>query len=582
MSQKLSAVSEFRRLISLSRAPLWTYVAIPLATILGAALTVFPPRFTGQIIDALGKHQGRAAVSGLVLYVGVTVLATIISLLGSLASRFQRETMARNLRVSLFARLHTARIDALSKMGLGELSNRVLADVQTMSGVLENSVMPGAASFCMLVATIGAMAQENLGLAMVAFSFSFLALVPQFLSKARLISLQRRRAIANDELYDLVGSTATLSALITLRTQAASQRVMRRVASATNEIRSINLEQAVVGSATAFASSLLSVIGPTAVLAIGAYLAVSGRMSVGTIVTLLIYQSRMLAPFGTISQLQVSIAGLGIITHRLLEVADLPQELGGTQKFNAGDIAWNGVHAAHDSRQVLQGVQLSIKPGEHVAIVGVSGAGKSTLAASLLRLIDPHQGIITVQGIDVRDFSLESLREATCIVEQHAQVFDGTLLSNITLKSANATAEDVDRAIKLSRLDTFIAAQPEGLDTRVGARGIRLSGGEQQRICLARALLQNPDILIVDEAFTGLDGEVEKAIIDDLRSFFKDRILIVITHRLSAVTQFSRIIIMESGVIVAQGTHEELQESNSWYNVVSGIGAVPGWNEQHA
>lgn len=562
----MRTIHQFRRLLALGRAPAWTYLAVPAATLLGAALSVLPPRFTGEIIDALGRRRQHDAMFALALYVATTILATLVSLGGGQASRLQRDSMGRNLRLALFARLNRAPFDALSNLSLGEVTNRILGDVQTLSGALEFSVLPAAASICTLVATVCAMAQESAYLAAIAVLFALLTFVPQVLFRKRFETLQNERARANDVLYGVVGSTTTLASLVTLRCGPAFRSVMKRVSDATGALLRNDLEQGVVASEMSLISAVLGAIGPTAVLAIGAYLATHGRITTGTIVTLLIYQSRMLAPFASIAQIPVALTSLGVVTRRLLEIEDLPQERDGSHEFAAGEICWSGVCVKRESRTVLDNVNLTLAPGEHVAVVGLSGAGKSTLGSTILRFTEPCRGTISIGGRDIREFSLESLRSAACIAEQHVQIFDGTLLENITLKCSSSDAADIERALTLSHLNALVEQMPDGLLTNVGPRGVRLSGGEQQRICLARALMQKPDILILDEALTGVDAEMEAAIIEGLRREFRGRALLVVTHRLNTVARFDKIVVMSAGTVVAQGAHEALQTANAWYN----------------
>jgi len=290
-------------------------------------------------------------------------------------------------------------------------------------------------------------------------------------------------------------------------------------------------------------------VGPTATLAFGAYLAIHGQVTAGAIVTLLIYQSRLTAPFGALSQLQITLSTLQVSVRRVLELIDLPEESSGESVFEPGDISVEHVGMRRSDRAILEAVNLVIRRGRHVAFTGPSGAGKSTFVMLLSRFFEPDSGSLYLAGTPLREISLHSLRSSVGIVPQDTFVLDGTIGDNLVLSAQSADRAAIDRAIRICRLGEVIERYPNGLDTRVGRGGVRLSGGEAQRLSLARAIVQNPDVLILDEALTGVEMSMEKAILADIREAFSGKTLVVITHRVDSIAGFDEHVVVRGGHI---------------------------------
>jgi ATP-binding cassette, subfamily B, bacterial len=550
-------IAQARRLLAIGKPPLWTLIAIPATIVVTAALSVLPPQFIGNMIDALQHRNSSATVHQLVLYMVVTLVFGALGLASNYSSSILRETFTRNLQLNLIAKLNRARFDALSALTFGQLTNRAVGDPRALCTQLENSFFPTISSVCLLVATIVAMTRIDYRLALVALAFALLVFFPLRMVGPRIVATQRRLAKAGDEFFGAVAESGSLEGLAMFRNGNAARQKQRRLEDMTANMFRMRVKQVVIGGVASVASTMTNTIGPAAVMALGAYLAAHGQISVGAIVTILIYQSRMPGPLGALSQLQVSIATIGVLTRRLLEIADLPEERSGSLPFVPGAIRWEGVRAANDGCDVLADINLTLERGAHVALVGPSGAGKSSLATLVTRLREPYAGTISIAGVNVTDISLESLRSAVCLVAQEPFILDATIRENLTLKAPHADPPAVDRAVAMTRLTDMLAQLPQGLETPVGQRGFRLSGGERQRICLARALLASPEVLILDEALTGVDIGMERKILEDIRAEYAGRTLVVITHRLESVARFDRVVVMNAGSVVAQDTADE-------------------------
>jgi ATP-binding cassette, subfamily B, bacterial len=543
----IETLLQARRLFALGKPPLWTLFAVPATIVATALLSVLPPLLIGNMIDSLTHRNAEATFRQLMLYVGITLLLALVGLAGSYSSSAFRETLTRNIQLHLLEKLNRSQYRALSLLTFGQLTNRSIGDPRTLCNQLEYSLFPTLYSVCTLAATIVAMVRVDYRLALIAIGFSVLVFVPLRLAGPHISALQKRMAETTDAFSGEVADFGSLAALTLLRNGAAARHKQRRLESVTSRLLHLRIRQVFVGGISGVASTLSGTLGPGALMAYGAYLAVHGQIGAGAIVTLLIYQSRMSGPLNSLSALQLVIASMGVATRRLLEVADLPEEISGSVAFEPGPIVFAGVRTEHDGREVLRGIDVTIEQGSHIVLAGPSGAGKSSLANLFSRLHDPSRGSIKIGPNDLRSFALESLRAAVCVVPQDPVLFDASLLDNLTVTCPQPKREDIETAIRLAQLEGVIERLPLGLEAHVGQRGFKLSGGERQRICLARALLQQPQVLVLDEALTGVDVETEQRILRNIRSAFRGRTLVVITHRLEGLETFDRVIRLERG-----------------------------------
>jgi ATP-binding cassette, subfamily B, bacterial len=562
-------VAEARRFFMLGRVPVWTTIALPCAIILSAALGALPPLFIGKIIDALQHRDMQASVRDLLIYMGIAFLVGLIGLGYNYTSSVFRETLSRNVQLSLLEKINHASFEALSAMTLGQVTNRILGDVRQLTNQLEYSLFPVLSNICSLIATAAIMLRLDYRLALIAFVSALCVILPLRIATPRISRLQLQVGTKNDELFGTIAETASIAGAATYRNAAAARRKAGRIEGLTADVKRLRIRSVLLGGMTGMGTSVVGMIGPAAVMAVGAYLVVHGQLSVGAIVAILIYQSRVSAPITSLSQLLVTFGTMGVTVGRLLEIANLPEERSGSQSFALGAITLRDIRVSRDGRDILTGVNLGIEPGRHVALVGPSGAGKSSIASLIVRLYEPTSGTLYIGASDIRDYAIEGLRNAIGFVSQDPFLINASMRENISLNSAEFAQTAFDRAISTARLDDVIARLPNGLDTILGDRGFRLSGGERQRICLARALLQDPQILIFDEALTGVDIDMERQILVDVREMFSSRTLVVITHRVDSVRDFDSMIALEHGAVVASGPPEILLADPKWHRLTA-------------
>jgi ATP-binding cassette subfamily B protein len=538
-------------LLALGRPPVWTLAVLPASIVAAAMLSALPPLFVGRMVDALTHRDFSDVMRQLALYAAVTALCGLAQFADGYVSSIFRETFARNMRLALVRKLDGVRFDALAGLTPGEVINRVTGDVDALSMQLQYALFPTLLNVCTLAATLAAMAALDLRLCGIAFAFALLTLVPLRFTARRIATLHREQAESTDDLQGYLQEGATLAGLALLRHPRAGAFRFNRFRAIATSISTFGITQALVSEGAGLAGTLANMLGPTAVLGIGAYFVSRGHMTPGAIVTMLVYQARMAAPLGALSSLQVMVAAIGVVARRLFDVLDLPDERSGVAPFELGTLRLRDVDLRKDGRTILRAVTLTIAPGEHVVVNGPSGSGKSTLATLLLRFYDPASGTISIGDASLDSVALSSLRESVALVAQDPLVFDASMLENLTLMRPGAGDGDIAEALDVCELHEVVGRLPGGLSARLGQRGFRLSGGERQRLCLARAVLQQPKLLILDEALTGVDVESEARILARLRAHFWNRTMIVITHRLDAVAGFDGAITMENGRVVA-------------------------------
>ena len=390
-------------------------------------------------------------------------------------------------------------------------------------------------------------------------------------------SLEPRYAEVRERV-GVLGTTLanSLSGVATVKAFSAEDRETERVASQSDAYVEANREAIRLSSAFTPLIRLAILVGFTSILILAGFRALEGTLEVGVYSVMIFITQRLLWPLTRLGEtFDLYQRGMAS-TRRILDLLDVrPGIVDGPDELPepvAGHVRFEDVRFAYASGpDVLRGVQLDVPAGETHAIVGATGAGKSTVVKLLLRLYDVTGGRITVDGHDVRDLTLPSLRGVFGLVSQDVFLFHGTVWENVTYGRPQATLEEVERAADLAEAAGFVAALPDGWDTVVGERGQKLSGGQRQRLSIARAILADPPVLVLDEATSAVDNETEAAIQRSLAHVAHERTTIVIAHRLSTVRHADRIHVLEAGRVVESGTHDELVDHDGLYRTLWGV-----------
>ncbi|HYE61494.1 MAG TPA: ABC transporter ATP-binding protein [Phycisphaerales bacterium] len=482
------------------------------------------------------------------------------------------QRLSYDLAADVYAQLQGLSLRSHARRSIGDLMRRVTEDCTSITTILRDSLLPAAAAVVTIAIAAGMMLALNVKLTLLAaIAVPALALIVRRYTPAIYDRgyeyAQSEADIWDDAERSLVAAPMLQAFTAEPLAEARISRTYDRVLTSAVALTRAQFRLKVLSGAVA------SVAG-AGMLIVGAHEVQSGRLTVGGLLVFLAYLAMLYAPLDTLSQSMSSGTQAAGAARRVREVLEEQQEvhdLPGAAALaipptKAAEVEFRCVTWGYEpGRAAINGVDLRLPAGRTVALVGPSGAGKSTLAAMIARLCDPWSGEVRVEGADVRDLTVRSVRDHVALVQQETYLFPMSVADNIAYGRPGATMDEVAAAAKAAGIHDHINSLPQRYQTVVGERGATLSGGERQRIAIARALLKNAPILILDEPTSALDAMTEASILEALRAARRGRTTLVIAHRLATVRHADRIIVMERGRIVASGTHEELVTAGGWY-----------------
>ncbi len=536
-----------------------------------AALNVVEPLVLKELFDALGRERRAAGLLGGIVALGALALARE---LGGGAANY----LAWRTRLSLHHRILETTIGRLHRLpvtfhhadGVGATMTRLDRSIQTLLSAFGDAAYAALPAGLYLGLAVTVMLRLEWRLAVLVLAFAPLPVLlaaraaPEQMRRER--ELLARWATIYSRMREVLSAIATVKSFT--REDAEQQRFLGDVAAANARVaRGVARD-----SRTAGLQNLAVALARIAAIGAGGWLVLEGQASLGTLVAFLGYAGGLLGPVQALSGIYRTLRCASIALDeifRVLDAEDRAGDLPGARDARPlrGHVEFRRVSFGYgDGRPpLLRGVSLVVAPGEHVALVGPSGAGKTTLMALLLRFHDPTAGTVLVDGEDVRALRQQTLRAQIGVVFQDALLFNDTVRSNIAYGRPDAPLHAVEEAARAANAHDFIVRLPRGYDTVVGEGGGRLSAGERQRLTIARALLKDPAILVLDEATASLDAESEALVQDALARLMKDRTAFVIAHRLTTVTAMDRIVVLKDGGIVEHGSHEDLLARRGYY-----------------
>ncbi len=581
-----------KRIFSFAR-PYRTNIFIYLATVVvDAGLIVATPLLLKRLIDDGVIPKDPSVVTNLAILVGLLAIADAgINMLGRYFSSRIGEGLIYDLRSLVFAHVQKQSIAFFTRTQTGALISRINSDVigaqqaftATLSGVVSNVVSLFLVTITMLI----------LSWQITIFSLLLLPvfLIPTKWVGRRLQSLTRESFGVNAEMSSTMTERFNVSGAMLVALYGEPDREREYFRSRARRVADIGIKMAMLNRLFFIALTSVAAIATAFAYGIGGHLAIKGGVTVGTLLAITALLARLYGPLTALSNVRIDVMTSLVSFERVFEVLDLEpmvksRENAVVLKTTEPRIEFKNVNFSYpraeeislaslesaaktetvQSGQVLRDLSFVAAPGTMTALVGPSGAGKTTISALLPRLYDVTEGSISIDGHDIRDLTLESLRDSIGVVMQDAHLFHESIAENLRYAKQDATEEEMMQACKSAQIWNLIDSLPNGLETMVGERGHRLSGGEKQRLAIARLLLKSPALVVLDEATAHLDSENEQLVHAALQTALKGRTSIVIAHRLSTVRDADQILVLEKGAIVERGTHDELVVKGGLYS----------------
>lgn len=543
--------------------------------IVSSALGIVSPFLLKSLLDSAIPRKDAELVSYLAGgMIAISVIASVLGVVQTLLSNQVGQRVMHDMRTDVYRHLQRMSLAFFTRTRTGEVQSRISNDIGGVQEVVTSTATSIVANGTTVLATVIALFLLDWRLA--AFS---LGLLPLFVVLTRRVGKQRKviassRQKTMADMSTLVQESLSVSGILLGKTMGRSRELADRFHGESGRLAELEVRQSMAGRWVMSSIQMTFAIMPAAVYWFGgvAHAYEWGAISIGTLVAFTTLQTRLFFPIGQLLNVHVDVQTSMALFDRVFEYLDLPVDI--DEKPTArtlrrdelrGEVAFEDVWFRYGDDWTLQGVSLVVPAGTRTAIVGETGSGKTTLGYLVARLYEAERGQVTIDGIDIRDLSFASLADAVGVVSQETYLFHASVRENLRFAKPDATDEEVEDAARAARIHHVIAALPDGFDTVVGERGYRFSGGEKQRMAIARTILRNPPILVLDEATSSLDTETERAVQEALERLAEGRTTIAIAHRLSTVRDADEIVVLDKGTIAERGRHEELIELGGRY-----------------
>ncbi len=588
---------DIRRILQLFRPYRARLLVVLGMVIFSAVVSMLNPFFLRDALDeGIVGHNNAVLTEMVLLMIAVALVSQATNVWQTYISNVVGQRVMHDLRAAVYHRLQQMSLAFFTKTRTGEVQSRISNDIGGLDNVITNTATTIAQNVATVISAIVAMCILNLPLAIVSLCF-----VPPSVWLTRRVGMIRRRITTEQQaqlanLSALVAESLSVSGIMLGKTMGRGDDLADRFTDESEGIAELEVKSRMAGRWMMGTIQFVFAAMPALIYWFAGQGWLVSSVQIGTVVAFTTLQTRLLFPIQSLLNVQADVEASLALFDRIFEYLDLPIdiveaehpiELDPTRVV--GEVAFEDVsfryeapsQAAlevlgpdlpvpdqspnHDGGWTIQDVNLVIAPGTKTAVVGETGAGKTTLGYLVARLYDPGRGRVTIDGVDVRDVSLKSLASVVGVVSQETYLFHASVRENLRFACPEATDEEVEDAARTARIHDLIMSLPDGYDTVVGERGYRFSGGEKQRMAIARTVLRNPPVLVLDEATSSLDTQTEAAVAAELDRLSQGRTTITIAHRLSTVRDADQIVVVDAGKIVERGSHEDLLEISGFY-----------------
>jgi len=556
--------------------PYWKQLTLVVVCIVASStLGILPAVLTGRIVDdgLIGQNL-HALIVLIVASLGVTLASNLIGVAEAYLNTWIAQHISFDMRNVMFQHLQRMSQRFFTNNNQGDIITRMTSDIAGVQAVMSNTLTSILKNVITLVVALVAMYDKNWILATLGLIIVPLFTIPTRRAGKTRWTLSRKAQERNDEINGILNETLSVSGQLLVKLFGKEQDELERYRTANGEMMKLNIRERMAGRWFRMTLDTFTSIGPMLLYLVGGIIMMryDSTLTVGDITVLVALLGRMYGPVNSLLNIQVDwIQSMAMFT-RIFDYLDMPVEIENAPDAVSlpqctGSVEFSHVSFHYDpQRPILQDINFKLESGKSVAIVGPSGAGKSTIINLIPRLYDVTGGAVRLDGVDVRHIDLADLRSHIGIVSQETYLFNGTIRDNLLYACPTATEQQMLEACRKANILDFIEAQEQGLDAVVGNRGLKLSGGEKQRISIARVLLKDPELLIFDEATSALDSIGERKIQDAIDPLIASRTSILIAHRLSTILAADHILVLKDGKIVEQGTHDQLVNAGGVYS----------------
>ena len=556
--------------------PYWKqFLLVFITIIVASAVGLLPSIITGRIVDqALTGKDLKLLIKLLIMAFGALMASQLIGVLEGYINTWISQNIIYDMKNQMYKHLQSMPHSFFTTEKQGDIITRMNTDISGVSSVISGTLTNIVSNVATVVTTLIALFSMSWQLALVGILVLPLMIIPTKSAGKNRYKMLTKSQAKSDEMNQIINETLSVSGSLLVKIFTREEREYENFVKVNGEVKELNLKESRSNKMFGVIMGIFTQLGPLLIYFAGGLFIIKEfgpALTVGTITATVALVNRLYRPVESLLNISVDFTRSLALFTRIFDYFDRKNTITSPEDPKTPNVENEPVTYEHvafsyeEGSPILTDVNFTVPGGKMYAVVGPSGSGKSTVVNLIPRLYDVDSGAVKIAGVDVRDFELSYLRKNIGMVSQDTYLFNGTILENLLYAKEDATMEEVYEACRMASIHDFIMSQPEGYNTAVGNRGLKLSGGEKQRLSIARVILKNPKILILDEATSALDSISESAIQDALERMMEGRTSLVIAHRLSTILKADSILVVKGGVIAEQGSHEELLEKGGIY-----------------